>query len=1062
MMTVNTGVAFNYESELSIYCSFCLDEDPDENEIENGNAHELAKMLIDMACRYRGQADKLTADHEKVHSAHIMQRRAILTWRARYDAEVQRRKAADEHVEVLEAAIREAGGEPAKREEKEEQERPFTDEELDAKAREADETDREQAYEKIRDQSEEIRRLKIKLRMEQAETASHGVQCEVRADTGSEETQTEVWEPDQYQCEINTLNAEVGQLRAEVEACRESLQEYERLQITHQQQSEQLTTATDSLEIQTTQVTEKEREIRRLNNQNRQLQEQYDSQSENLVDLKIKLSRDQVQEEFGVMVEMPPERWQALLNTCVNELQSYKKQKADMRARILELEKQTGEEGKPQLTQMDKKPLSAELSEQCKEGAERIAQLEEELLLAYTTITKLETKRDEVATKYQEVMTRCQELQSSLDPKIKELSEKKATEDVGDGSDENKGKVEKDAEQTETDAVAEPVDKPSEAEVNSQQEDKMEPTGDNNERINQLQAELEDLRGVTDELRQAAAAQTESNEELSTRLRDAQQALEEQQGEVTRLRGELETMTEERNSFKSQFKDERDKTSALSIVLVGMKADTVAQANKLQTIAGELAASRLDKREELMFQINRLNNQLDESRKKLTKESEKVEKLESELSQKSEEVTTQQQRIEELSTEQTTLNNRVGFLEAQVNDMTEENSSLLSQKSELESEKNDLVTRVQDLDMLHKTDSSQQEELGAFAESLRKETKEANERALQSEAEAKTLSTKLKQVEEEHNKTREEFDAVQSEFAKLQESMQKNNTECEELSKELIDYKQKHDEYQTLLSSREEEANKMSTEMQAMTKEVENLRQQLDGSADLCKAKIQEVENLQGEIDVRETEIAEHLASAELKENETRLLSEQIDTLRSESESQMGTSSSLHDELKEINNQLTADLEALKSENAEQLATFQRELIAQAEKIKIQATQSEELQAEVDRLTSQSENHVQALENMSGQSETEKAEITRLLSQSEDYVQDIEKLSSQSETQKAEITRLIDQSETQQSEIDRLSTQNTELQRDIENTRREVMESSMTSQSSAVSEVSHALCIAIH
>ena len=108
------------------------------------------------------------------------------------------------------------------------------------------------------------------------------------------------------------------------------------------------------------------------------------------------------------MVEMPPERWQALLNTCVNELQSYKKHKAQMRERILELENLSGAEKRPDITREDKKPLSAESSEQCKEGADRIAQLEEELLLAYASITKLESKREEIATKYLLVMIRFQ------------------------------------------------------------------------------------------------------------------------------------------------------------------------------------------------------------------------------------------------------------------------------------------------------------------------------------------------------------------------------------------------------------------------------------------------------------------------------------------------------------------------------------------------------------------------------------------------------------------------------------------------------------------------------
>ena len=1042
-----------------------IDEDPDENEIENGNVLELAKMLIDMACRYRGQADKLTADHEKVHSAHIMQRRAILTWRARYDAEVQQRRAAEEHIEVLEAAIREAGGTPAERVEKKVEERPFTDQELDAEARKAEETDRHQAYEKIRDQSEQIRRLRVRLREEEAETASHSVQCEVLADTGSVSTQTETWEPNDYQCEINTLNEDVSRLREEVANYRASLQELEELKTAHEQQTAQLAETTGSLETKTAQVTEKDREIRRLNSHNGQLEEQFKAQSEDLVDLKIKLSRNQVQEEFGVMVEMPPERWQALLNTCVNELQSYKKHKAQMRERILELENLSGAEKRPDITREDKKPLSAESSEQCKEGADRIAQLEEELLLAYASITKLESKREEIATKYQQVMNRFQELQSNVNPGAVITEAVLIDAPEGDKRKDANDCQSKDDEKTGN----------KDGHKNKESDDNTNTSGvDNSDRINQLQTELESLRGVTDELRQAAAAQTESVENLTSRLRESEQALEERQREATRLQEQLQTMTEERNSFKSQYKDEKDKSSALSILLVSMKADTVAQANRMQTLAGELAASRLDKREELMFQINRLNDQLDELRKKLKKESDKTEKLESDLTTKTEEVESHQQRVADLTTENITLNNRVGFLEAQVNDMTAENSELVRQKTELETERDDTATRIQDLEMLRKTDSNQQEELGAFAESLRREMKEANERAQQSEAEVRVLQGKIKEFQDCHLSTTKSLDEANSHISDLEQSKQAKEMECEKVCEESVKLKKKVEELETLLTSKEEHISQLTTDFEATSSEINIAKQQLHESTDLYRVSKDDAERLQVEIKEKDSMIAELSVTVEQRENETKNLTEQIELLKTKSESQGTESASLLDELKKRTTQLEGELDAIRSENselkeeckshsdgAEKLSNALSTSEAELRELRLTTSeQIKKLEEDLKLVTMERDEALNQLKTLEAQlkgSTIQLEEITAAVNnhnvQSESLRQEMETLKGKMEEKEAEIARLVSQSETQQSEIDRLSTQNTELQREVENTRREVMESSMTSQSSAVSEV---------
>ena len=431
------------------------------------------------------------------------------------------------------------------------------------------------------------------------------------------------------------------------------------------------------------------------------------------------------------------------------------------------------------------------------------------------------------------------------------------------------------------------------------------------------------------------------------------------------------------------------------------------------------------------------------------------------------------------------------YLRKKSKDISERNDQHMAEKERLLIQVNNLL----DQSASERNESQLvNENLATELKSCRKESEAHAAKVSELQSELESLSSKTAQIQSELDATSEKYNELLQDRSSSSDLLQKlqdrHSNEIQELEAERTGHLKKIDELEGSITQLKEDRQLLDDTLEksdetnsSLKSEVDDLIAQCSEASDLKanliaqhKEAIAELENtitkLQSEaeasnklIDQLRSDISDHLAqqehlqqeSIQLKANTEELLKAQTssDTLQQQYDSSLKITEELNAEKAKLLEAITE-----KESTIHQLSSQVSEQRAENEELKSQIEAMISQHTEVTHATELFNNSQLANEQLQRTIETTRAEVDTLnqamVAQKNGYEQTTSTLTAELQTASAALKEfenekqcLIDQASSQQTEIDNLSAQIVELQRELEQTRKDAMETSVSSQASS-------------
>ncbi|RWQ97215.1 hypothetical protein C8Q69DRAFT_399415, partial [Paecilomyces variotii] len=471
--------------------------------------------------------------------------------------------------------------------------------------------------------------------------------------------------------------------------------------------------------------------------------------------------------------------------------------------------------------------------------------------------------------------------------------------------------------------------------------DSAEECGRLNHSIKELKSEIGYLRDKKQTLEENLEATQKENDELS-------QTKTELQAEIEQLNT---NMRQAQEHYEVELQTQRENEQAS---LATQKQELTDAFTQMRAEDERAAAEALENREkELLFQQQKMKEQMEAARAKVEKEHEvAMNEKQAELDSVAADLKSTQ---DDLAATKAELESKIAELEAT-------HTELESTKTELHETKTELDTTRTELD-------STKTELGETKAQL-----EATQTELDStKTELDTTKTELESTKNELESTKSDLESTKSELETTKTELETKISELEATTGELEATKAELDSTKTELSETKAELDTTKTELDSTKTELDSTKTELDSTKNELESTKNDLESTKSELETTKTELDStrtelDSTKTELESTENELESTKSDlestktelaTKISELEATTGELESTKAELESTKSQLestTADLESTKADLESTKSTLET-TIAELETKKTElADKEKQLQSAIEEMRSTVDN----------------------------------------------------------------------------------------------------------